>query len=260
MKKIFLILVCAAMIVSCVREEEEYLNQCMYMVSKKGVCGVMYIGGDVMLPMVYDSIVKVDNDSKYNYCQVIAYKQGRAELWDLTITDIPEGPADYYYSTAGAYDHLGKVKTEKLAEGRNIERMDRRGYNDLVVITGNNGKKSVYGSNNKYAPFDEIYPTMHGYIFKKDGLFGVSHVPAKYKRVYVIRLVYTTYYLFSKDGVNCDVYTYGRKDLEKLSEITIAEVEDFKQYAESHYSEYSYSGYKSYDAMVNFRDKLDGWK
>ncbi len=259
MKKVLLFCcgMVALVLTSCI--EKEPLNMSMNIVHDRGknLYGVEAANGDEMLAIEYTSLNKVEVEA--NYCRLIACKADKAELWDLHV-DVPDDGSDLMWSTMYSNVPKGKPRMAKLAEGRSMEKACRLGSKYFVIITDYNGKKSVYGSKNQYAPFDNVYATTNGYIFEKDGLFGVNDIPPKYKRVYVIGKGNKTYYLLSQDGKICEVYEYGRKGLKKNSEISVAEVEEFKKHAAHTFSAYSFYGYSEgtpYNVITKFYDKLE---
>lgn len=214
----------------------------------------------MILPMEYDSIVITYMDEA-NY---IAHKDGKAELWDYELTNVPSGPADYYYSGKGAYDHLGTPVMTKLAESSYMYKQAAPFSGKHIILVDRNGKKSVYGYKDPYAPYDEIYPSVDGnYITEKNGLFGYCGVAPIYKKVYICNcnMRGNYYYLTSVDGINCDLtfYPIGRKQVRR-NVITVADVEEFRDLDAKYVSsEYSFGDFKNYDIGAYFYNcRLEG--
>lgn len=243
MKKILLLLsVLAMMATSCT--EVIPLGTDLVMVHNRwhDVYGIEF-AGKMILPMEYDSIVSLRRDD----ADFIAYKDGKAELWDYELTNVPSGPADYYYSGKGAYDHLGTPVMTKLAESPYMYEQYISYAGSQIILVNQNGKKSVYGYKDPYAPYDEIYLSVDGnYITEKNGLLGYCGVAPVYKKVYICKMQSHYYYLTSEDGINCDVtfYPHGKKKVRR-NVITVADVEEFRDLDAKYVaSEYSFEEFK----------------
>ncbi len=214
----------------------------------KKVSGIKFYGR-VILPMEYDSIERVHCE----YADFIAHKDGKAELWKFDL-DVPE--MNYYWKDKDKVVSQGTPKMTKLTESPYMYELDVPYAKHLIVLVDDNGKKSVYGYKDPYAPYDEIYPSVDGYITRKNGKHGYCGVAPVYEKVYICKMQLHYYYLTSVDGTNCDLtfYPYGEKKVRR-NVITIADAEEFRDLdAKYVVSEYSFSEYKDHDIGAYFYD------